>query len=117
MNRFYTPSQGDIVLIGFPSHQGHEQAGHRPALILSPKAYNTKTGLALFCPITSKQKNYPYEVPLPDTLTTKGVVLSDQIKNLAWQDRQIRFLEKANPQIANQVIQKFITLLEGNPDA
>jgi len=80
----YTPAQGDIVWIMFNPQAGHEQAGRRPALVLSPAAYNAKVGLALFCPITSQIKGYPFEVLLPADLPVAGVILADQVKNLDW---------------------------------
>jgi mRNA interferase MazF len=84
----YVPDRGDVVWITFNSHTGHEQAGRRPAVVLSPKAYNGKVGLALLCPITSQVKSYPFEVPIPDGLPVNGVVLSDQVKSLDWKARK-----------------------------
>src|SRR5436189_3123370 len=84
----YVPARGDAVWITLDPQAGHEQAGRRPALVLSPAAYNGRVGLALFCPITSQSKGYPFEVPLPDGLAVSGVVLSDQIKNLDWRARE-----------------------------
>ena len=83
----YTPSRGDVIWLDFSPQAGHEQAGRRPALVLSPQAYNKKTGQALVCPITSKAKGYPFEVELPTGLGANGVVLADHIKN---QDMQAR---------------------------
>ncbi len=87
----YCPKRGDVVWLSFASPTGHEQAGHRPALTLSPVAYNRKVGLALFCPITTQVKGYPFEVPLPSGLKASGVVLSDQVKSLDWAARNARF--------------------------
>ena len=83
----YVPERGDIVWITFNPQAGHEQAGRRPAVVLSPKAYNGKVGLALLCPITSQIKGYPFEVALPEGLPVGGVILSDQVKNLDWKAR------------------------------
>jgi len=78
----YIPAQGDIVWLQFNPQAGHEEAGRRPALVVSPKEYNRKVGLALFCPVTSQVKGYPFEVLLPSGLAASGAVLSDQVKSL-----------------------------------
>lgn len=91
----YCPKQGDVVWLSFNPQAGHEQAGVRPALTLSPESYNRKAGLALFCPITTQAKGYPFEVPLPAGLKASGVVLSDQVRSLDWQARNARFSFKA----------------------
>lgn len=81
----YIPDAGDIVWLDFDPQAGHEQAGHRPALVLSPAVYNGKTGLMLCCPMTTKIKGYPFEVPVSGRI--KNVVLSDQVKSLDWRVR------------------------------
>ena len=83
----YVPEAGDIVWLHFTPQAGHEQAGHRPALVLSPAAYN-RTGLMLCCPMTTKIKGYPFEVPIADD--PPSVVLSDQVKSLDWRARSAR---------------------------
>jgi mRNA interferase MazF len=83
----YIPDRGDIVWLDFNPQAGREQAGRRPALVLSPSSYNGKTSLALFCPITSQMKGYPFEVPIPADLSVNGVILADQVKNLDWRMR------------------------------
>jgi len=87
----YIPERGDIVWINFDPQSGHEQKGKRPAIVLSPKEYNKKVGLGLFCPITSKIKNYPFEVEI-SSKKINGVVLSDQIKSFDWRTREIEFI-------------------------
>jgi mRNA interferase MazF len=82
--RARVPERGDVVWLNFNPQAGHEQSGRRPAVVLSPAAYNGKVGLALMCPITSQPKGYPFEVALPDGLPVTGVVLSDQVKSLDW---------------------------------
>ena len=82
----YVPRPGDVVWLNFTPHAGHEQAGHRPALVLSPAAYNGKTGLMICCPITTQIKNYPFEVLIAGT--PASVVLSDQVKSLDWRVRK-----------------------------
>lgn len=107
----YVPDSGDIVWIMFNPQAGHEQAGHRPALVLSPKAYNGKVGLAILCPITSQVKGYPFEVTIPEGLEVGGVILSDQVKNLDWKARQAKFSCKLPPVTYNEVVQKLGTLM------
>lgn len=112
VERPYVPDRGDIVWLLFTPHAGHEQAGHRPALVLSPRTYGGKTGLALFCPITSKVKGYPFEVPLPAGSPVTGVVLSDQVKSLDWRARRARFACEAPPKVVSEVLDKLAVLLE-----
>lgn len=107
----YIPDNGDIVWITFTPQTGHEQAGHRPALVLSPKTYNGKVGLAILCPITSQVKGYPFEVLIPDGLEVSGAVLSDQVKSLDWKARKAEFSCKLPPATFNEVIQKLSTLI------
>jgi len=80
----YVPQRGDIVWIALNPQAGHEQAGRRPAVILSPQSYNGRVGLALLCPVTSQVKGYPFEVRIPAGLPIAGVILSDQVKSLDW---------------------------------
>ena len=107
----YIPDSGDIVWIMFNPQAGHEQAGHRPALVLSPKAYNGKVGLAILCPITSQVKGYPFEVLIPEGLKISGAILSDQVKSLDWKARQAEFVCKLPPANFNEVAQKLSTLI------
>lgn len=88
MARRYVPRRGDLVWLSFDPQAGHEQAGRRPALVLSPSAYNRKVGLALFCPVTAHVKGYPFEVAVPAGLAVHGVVLADQVKSLDWRVRR-----------------------------
>jgi len=94
----YVPDRGDLVWLEFTPQAGSEQAGKRPALIMSPKTYNKKVGLALVCPVTSRIKGYPFEVRLPDVLEVGGVVLSDQLKSLDWRARKARLIDRAPAQ-------------------
>lgn len=110
----YTPDSGDIVWLKFDPQSGHEQRGHRPALVLSPKAYNEKVGLAIFCPITSQIKGYPFEVVIPEGLEAKGAVLSDQVKSLDWKARNATFICKLPADKFDEVIKKLKTLLNNN---
>lgn len=105
------PDRGDIVWITLNPQAGHEQAGRRPALVLSPQAYNDKVGLAILCPITSRPKGYPFEVALPDELPVKGVILSDQVKSLDWRVCQADRVCKVSSEVVKSVLQKLNTLL------
>ncbi len=87
----YVPERGDLVRLNFNPQLGHEQAGWRPAITISPKAYNAKFGLGLFCPITNQAKGLPFEVPIPNGLPITGVVLADHLKSLDWRARRIKF--------------------------
>ena len=107
----YVPDRGDLVWLSFTPQAGHEQAGHRPALVVSPKEYNAVTSLALLCPITSQVKGYPFEVGLPSTGPITGVVLADQIKSLDWRARGARFETRCSNAVINEVIGKVGTLL------
>jgi mRNA interferase MazF len=83
----YVPDEGDIVWLNFTPQSGHEQAGRRPAVVLSPKAYNRRAGLAVCVPVTNQIKGYPFEVVLSGAGAT-GAALADQVKSLDWQARQ-----------------------------
>jgi mRNA interferase MazF len=108
----YIPERGDIVWITFQPQAGHDQAGQRPALVLSPAAYNGKVGLALLCPITSQVKGYPFEVAIPDDLPTTGVILADQVKSLDWRARQAEFRHRVPDSVVDEVLQKLVALLK-----
>ena len=107
----YVPRRGDIVWLTFNAQAGHEQAGRRPAVVLSPLAYNAKVGLALLCPITSAAKGYPFEVNLPHSLPISGVILADQVKSLDWQARAVEFICALPDAVTREVLQKIGLLL------
>lgn len=107
----FIPDTGDIVWLTFNPQTGHEQAGRRPALVLSPASYNQKVSLAVFCPITSQIKGYPFEVKIPDGLNISGVVLSDQVKSLDWKARKAEFICKLPKNEMDEVLQKLMTIL------
>jgi len=106
-----TPDRGDLVWISLNPQAGHEQAGRRPALVLSPASYNSKVGLALCCPITSRVKGYPFEVVLSGTLPMTGVVLSDQVKSLDWRARRSEIAGRAPTEVVAEVLGKLQALL------
>ena len=107
----YIPDRGDIVWLEFDPQAGHEQAGHRPAVVLSPRAYNQKSGLALFCPITSRIKGYPFEVVLPPGLTVQGAVLCDQLKSLDWAARRSRLAVRLPVEVIEDILARIHALL------
>lgn len=108
----YVPERGDVVWITFNPQAGHEQAGRRPAVVLSPKTYNGKVGLALLCPITSQVKGYPFEVALPEGLPVSGVILSDQVKNLDWKARNAEKACSLPKEVIVMVLQRVKVLIE-----
>jgi mRNA interferase MazF len=110
-NGKYIPEKGDILWLQFSPQAGHEQAGKRPAICLSPKLYNEKTNLGLFCPITSKRKGYPFEVPLPAEFPVRGVILADQIRNLDWNIRKASFIAKIPENTLKEVLERIQLLL------
>ncbi len=107
----YIPDRGDAVWITLNPQAGHEQAGRRPAIVLSPAAYNGKVGLAILCPITNQRKGYPFEVAIPAGLKLTGVVLSDQVKSLDWRVRQAELIAPLPEQVVAEVLAKLNTLL------
>jgi len=109
--RRYVPERGDIVWLEFDPQAGHEQSGRRPALVVSPAAYNGKVGLALFCPLTSRVKGYPFEVALPPGLPASGAILSDQIKSLDWRVRRARRMCVAPEEVVEEVLARILVLV------
>jgi mRNA interferase MazF len=108
----YVPRRGDAIWISLNPQAGHEQAGRRPGIVLSPASYNAKVGLALCCPITSHVKGYPFEVVLPEGLEVAGAVLSDQMKTLDWRARRASFICELPEPIVSEVLAKSRTLLD-----
>ncbi len=107
----YAPERGDFVWITLDPQAGHEQSGRRPALVLSPKSYNDKVGLAIFCPVTSQVKGYPFEVVIPAGLAISGVILADQARSLDWRVRNAEFCCIAPNAVIEEVLTKLGTLL------
>jgi len=106
----YIPARGDVVWLSFNPQAGHEQAGHRLALVLSPKKYNQLTSLMLCCPLTTAIKGYPFEVAT-SVEGKKGVILSDQIKSLDWRARGAKKADTVVPEILEEVLAKLATLM------
>jgi len=107
------PRRGEIVWLTFDPRAGHEQAGRRPALVLSPESYNRKVGLALLCPVTSRVKGYPFEVAIPLGLPVAGVVLADQVKSLDWRARKAVPLAVVPEALVQEVLARLGALLAG----
>jgi mRNA interferase MazF len=110
----YVPRRGDVIRLDFDPQRGHEQAGRRPAIVLSPTDYNRTVGLVVVCPITNELKGYPWEVEIPANDFVSGVVLSDQVKNLDWRQRHAEFWCTAESDLLQDVIEKAFALL--SPD-
>jgi mRNA interferase MazF len=104
----YIPQKGDIVWLDFQPQTGREQGGRRPAVVISNGNYNKVVGLAIFCPITSEVKGYPFEVALPNDFPISGVVLVDQVKSLDWQKRNAEFIGN----LEDKTIERILGLLE-----
>jgi mRNA interferase MazF len=111
MARSYLPNRGDVVWISLNPQTGHEQAGRRPAVVVSPLEYNRKVGLALLCPVTSQIKGYPFEVIIPQGLKLSGAVLSDQVKSLDWRGRRAELICTLPRDTIVEVVQKLSTLV------
>lgn len=107
----YVPERGDLIWLSFDPQAGHEQAGRRPAVVISPASYNGKTHLAVCCPITSSSKGYPFEVPVPAGLPIGGVILSDQLKSLDWYARKTEFIVALPKDALRAVLRKAAVLV------
>lgn len=106
-----TPARGDLVMVNFISPSGHELVGILPGIVLSPKVFNQATGFAVVCPITRKEKGYPFEVALPKNLAIEGIVLTDQVKSLDWQALQFTVKGQAPQEVINDCLDLIHTFL------
>ena len=109
---FYTPQRGDVVWIALAPHAGRKQPVRRPAVVLSPQAYNARVGLAVQCPITSQVNGYPFEVLIPPGLPIKGAILADQAESLDWRARRAERICSLPPAVVEEALGKLRTLLE-----
>ncbi|OGW55401.1 MAG: hypothetical protein A2Y81_08260 [Nitrospirae bacterium RBG_13_43_8] len=105
------PDRGDVILLSFDPTSGHEQAGFRPAVVLSPEYYNKASGLCLVCPITTNIKGYPFEVILDGAKKTTGVALADQVRSIDWQTRKIKIVDHISTTSLATILAKFKPLL------
>jgi mRNA interferase MazF len=110
-SRTYVPRCGDLVWLSMNPQSGHEQSGRRPAVVLSPESYHRKTGLAIFCPVTSQIKGYPFEVLIPEGMPVTGAILSDLVKSLDWRTRNTELICKLPDETVSEVLLKLGTLL------
>jgi mRNA interferase MazF len=110
--RAYVPNRGDVVWLAFTPQSGREQAGRRPAVVLTPARYNDHVGLAICCPITSRVKGYPFEVGLPEGLPIAGVVLADHVKSLDWRSRHATLIGRLPDDLLEQILLKLAALLQ-----
>ena len=111
MKTAYVPEAGDFVWLTFDPQAGREQAGRRPALVLSPRPYNARAGLALVCPITNQVKGYPLEVAIPEGRGPTGVILADHVKSVDWRARRAERLRRCPAEIADEVRARLAPLL------
>jgi mRNA interferase MazF len=111
----YVPARGDLIWLQFNPQAGHEQTGHRPAVVISPSSYNRRVGLALCCPVTSRVKGYPFEVLLPQGLGVEGAILSDQVKSLDWRVRKARRIGSLPADVLRETVGKILALID--PDS
>ena len=108
----FVPARGDLVWLRFNPQAGHEQAGHRPAVVISPSSYNRRVGLAVCCPVTSQVKGYPFEVVLPPGLGVEGAILSDQLKSLDWRVRKARRIGSVPADVLEETVGKILALVD-----
>lgn len=112
------PDRGDLIIMNFNPQAGHEQAGRRTGVVLSPLSFNKATGFALICPITNQKKGYPFEVELPalgepvsDGFPVTGVILVDQVKSMDWRARRVQILGQTSKEIIDDCLAKIATFL------
>ncbi len=108
----YLPERGDAVWITLSPQEGHEQAGRRHAIVLSPEEYNGRVGLTLLCPVTTQIKGYPFEVDVPQCLPISGVILADQVRSVDWRARNAEFICKLPAPTVAETLEKLGTLLK-----
>jgi mRNA interferase MazF len=114
--RKYVPRRGDVIRVDFNPQKGHEQAGRRPALVLSPTEYNRAVGLVVVCPITNQKKGYPWEVEIVADPHVSGVVLADQLKSFDWRGRNAEFICTPAEGLLEEVAEKAVALLTPGED-
>jgi mRNA interferase MazF len=111
MSRHFVPGRGDIIWLNFDPQAGHEQAGRRPAVVLSVKTYNARTGLCIVCPVTSRIKGYPFESRLPDDLSISGAALSDHVRSVDWKARKASFISRGSADLTQQILAKLSAII------
>lgn len=109
--RSYTPERGDFIWIDLHPRTGHEQSGRRPALVLSPKSYNRKTGLCIICPATRQAKGYAFEVAVEGNKQQTSVILADHVRSVDWKVRQAQLIQRVNREVIDEVVAKLEALI------
>jgi len=112
VKKYYVPERGDLVWVDFSPQRGHEQGGERPAVVISQRIYNERSGLTLVCPVTSKDKGYPFEVTIQEG-KINGFVLSDQVRSIDWKARRVRFISKMDLRTLKEISEKIVSLIMG----
>jgi len=107
----YCPDAGDLIWIDLNPTRGHEQRGRRPAIVLSPRGYNERTGLCVACAITSRAKGFRFEVPIPAVGSITGVVLADQVRSISWQARSAAFIAAAPAGVLDETRERIAALI------
>ena len=108
----YCPDAGDLVWIDLEPTLGHEQSGHRPAIVLTPREYNVRSGLCIMCPITSRARGYPFEVALSQAHAISGVILADQVRSVSWENRYVKMAGAASIELLDEVRERLAVLLQ-----
>jgi len=108
----YCPDAGDLIWIDLDPTRGHEQSGHRPAIVLTSRLYNERSGLCIICPITSRARGYPFEVAIPPSHAISGIVLVDQVRSLFWEKRYIKIAGMAAVGLIDEVRERLAVLLQ-----
>lgn len=111
MSRRYVPGRGDIIWLNFDPQAGHEQAGRRPAIVLSARTYNSRTGLCIVCPVTTRIKGYPFESKLPADLPISGAALSDHVRSVDWKARNASFISQGSADLTQQILAKLSAVI------
>ncbi|MGC1359239.1 MAG: endoribonuclease MazF [Xanthobacteraceae bacterium] len=108
----YCPDAGDLVWIDLDPTLGHEQSGHRPAIVLTPRQYNVRSGLCILCPVTSRARGYPFEIAIPPGHAISGVVLVDQLRSVSWEKRNVKMAAAAPEKVVDNVRECLAVLLQ-----
>jgi mRNA interferase MazF len=108
----YCPDAGELVWIDLDPTLGHEQSGHRPAIVLTPRQYNVRSGLCIVCPITSRARGYPFEIAVPPGHAISGVVLVDQLRSVSWEKRYLKMVGAAPEKLVDEVRERLAVLLQ-----
>jgi mRNA interferase MazF len=108
----YCPDAGELIWIDLNPTLGHEQSGHHPAIVLTPRQYNVRSGLCIICPITSRARGYPFEVAIPPRHAISGVILVDQVRSVSWEKRYVKVADAAPVKLLGEVRERLAALLQ-----